>query len=60
MHLIGIDLAWGLKQPTGTAVLDEGGRLLHVSAVRTDEDVLAALEPYTAGPCVVAVDAPWW
>lgn len=58
MHLIGIDLAWGLKQPTGTAVLDEGGRLLHVSAVRTDEEVLAALEPYTAGPCVVAVDAP--
>ncbi len=58
MHLIGIDLAWGLKQPTGIAVLDEGGRLLHVSAVRTDDDVLAALEPYAAGPCVVAVDAP--
>ncbi|GAA4302543.1 bifunctional ribonuclease/(p)ppGpp synthase [Klenkia terrae] len=58
VHLIGIDLAWGFKNPTGLAVLDDGGRLLHVSAVRTDDEIVAALEPFTAGPCVVAIDAP--
>ncbi|MEI4273382.1 DUF429 domain-containing protein [Klenkia sp. LSe6-5] len=58
MHHIGIDLAWGLSKPTGLAVLDDGGRLVHVSAVRTDDEVLAALEPYVAGPCIVAIDAP--
>src|SRR5688572_24513212 len=29
VHYIGIDLAWGLKQPTGLAVLDDAGRLVH-------------------------------
>ena len=57
MH-IGIDLAWGLKQPTGLAVLDDTGRLVHVSAVRTDEQIETALAPFTAGPCIVAIDAP--
>ena len=55
---IGVDLAWGLRQPTGLAVLDDSGRLVHVSAVRTDEEVLTALAPYVGGPCLVAFDAP--
>ena len=58
MQHIGIDLAWGLKQPTGLAVLDDAGRLVHVSAVRTDEQIETALAPVTAGPCIVAIDAP--
>ncbi|MEO5854009.1 MAG: DUF429 domain-containing protein [Nocardioides sp.] len=58
MHYVGVDLAWGEKQPTGLAVLDEAGRLLHVSAVRTDDDIAAALTSYVEGPCLVAVDAP--
>ena len=58
MHLVGIDLSWGGRQPTGLAVLDESARLLHVSAVRTDEEVVAALTPYVDGPCLVAIDAP--
>ncbi|WP_029431864.1 DUF429 domain-containing protein [Blastococcus sp. URHD0036] len=58
MQHIGIDLAWGLKQPTGLAVLDDDGRLVHVSAVRTDEQIETALAPFTAGPCIVAIDAP--
>ena len=58
MQHIGIDLAWGLKQPTGLAVLDDAGRLVHVSAVRTDEQIETALAPFTAGPCIVAIDAP--
>ena len=58
MHHIGIDLAWGERRPTGLAVLDEHGRLVHVSSVRTDEEILAALAAYSHGPCLVAFDAP--
>ena len=58
MHHIGIDLAWGERRPTGLAVLDDRGRLVHVSSVRTDEEILAALAAYTSGPCLVAFDAP--
>ncbi len=58
MHFVGVDLAWGERRPTGLAVLDDGGHLLHVSAVRTDDQVVAALAPFTEGACVVAIDAP--
>ncbi len=58
MHYIGVDLAWGERQPTGLAVLDAGGRLLHISAVRTDDDIEAGLAAYVAGDCLVAIDAP--
>ena len=58
MHHIGIDLAWGERRPTGLAVLDEQARLVHVSSVRTDEEIVAALAAYTSGPCLLAFDAP--
>ncbi|MET0997499.1 MAG: DUF429 domain-containing protein, partial [Marmoricola sp.] len=58
MFHIGVDLAWGVKRPTGLAVIDDSGRLVHVSTVRTDEEIVAALAPYTQGDCLVAIDAP--
>ena len=58
MHFVGIDLAWGGRQPTGLAVLDADARLLHVSAVRDDDEIQAALTPFTQGACVVGIDAP--
>ncbi len=58
MFHIGVDLAWGLRRDTGVAVLDDAGLLVHVSAVRTDEEILAALAPYVEGDCLVAIDAP--
>ncbi len=58
MFHIGVDLAWGVKRPTGLAVVDDAGRLVHVSAVRTDEEILAALAPYVDDECLVAIDAP--
>lgn len=58
MHFIGVDLAWGERNPTGVAVADAGGRLVHVSAARSDADIVAAVGPYTAGPALVAIDAP--
>ncbi|TWG91497.1 putative RNase H-like nuclease [Nocardioides sp. J9] len=58
MHYVGIDLAWGERRPTGLAVLDADGRLQMVAAVRTDDDIEAALASYVEGECLVAVDAP--
>lgn len=58
MHFVGVDLAWGLRKPTGLAVLDDTGALVHLSAVSTDEEIVAALGPYVAGDCLVAIDAP--
>lgn len=57
MHYVGIDLAWGERQRTGLAVLDETGRLVHVSSVRTDEEIRAALQEYD-GACLAGIDAP--
>ncbi len=58
MNFVGVDLAWGDKKPTGLAVLDEDGCLVHVSAAQTDDEIVAALAPYVEGECLVAFDAP--
>jgi predicted RNase H-like nuclease/ppGpp synthetase/RelA/SpoT-type nucleotidyltranferase len=55
---VGIDLAWGERQPTGLAVLDADARLLHLATVRTDAEIAASLQPYVDGPCLVGIDAP--
>ena len=53
-----MDLAWGANNPTGLAVLDADGALVHVSSVRTDEQIQDALKPYVDDQCLVAIDAP--
>jgi predicted RNase H-like nuclease/ppGpp synthetase/RelA/SpoT-type nucleotidyltranferase len=58
VHYIGIDLAWGSRNPTGLAVLDADGVLVHVSTVHTDEEIAEALTPYVDGPCLAGIDAP--
>ncbi|OBF87894.1 GTP pyrophosphokinase [Mycobacterium sp. 852002-51163_SCH5372311] len=58
MYFAGVDLAWGVRNPTGVAVVDADGRLVDVGAARDDADVLAALSPYVQGPCLVGFDAP--
>jgi predicted RNase H-like nuclease/ppGpp synthetase/RelA/SpoT-type nucleotidyltranferase len=58
MHFIGVDLAWGDRRPTGLAVLDDDGNLLHVSAATSDDAIVAALAPYVEDTCLVAIDAP--
>jgi predicted RNase H-like nuclease len=57
-HFVGVDLAWGERADTGLAVADAQGRLLAATQVRADAEILAWLAPVTAGPCLVAVDAP--
>ncbi|BAX94536.1 DUF429 domain-containing protein [Mycobacterium shigaense] len=58
MYFAGVDLAWAGRNPTGVAVVDSGGRLVTVGAVRHDTDILAALRPFVRGDCVVGFDAP--
>jgi len=58
MYFVGVDLAWGERRPTGLAVLDDRGSLVHVSQARDDDEIAAALAPYVEGDCLVAIDAP--
>lgn len=58
MYFAGVDLAWAGRNPTGVAVVDAGGHLVHIGAAGDDVTVLAALSPYVRGHCVVAFDAP--
>jgi predicted RNase H-like nuclease len=58
MYFAGVDLAWAGRNPTGIALLDVEGRLVHIDAVRDDDAVLAALRPYVQGDCLVGFDAP--
>jgi predicted RNase H-like nuclease/ppGpp synthetase/RelA/SpoT-type nucleotidyltranferase len=58
VHYVGVDLAWGDRKPTGLAVLGDDGRLVHVSTVRTDDEIDDALATYVEGDCLVAIDAP--
>src|SRR5271168_844426 len=58
MYFAGVDLAWGGRNPTGVAVVDAHGRLVHVGAARQDAEILDALRPYVHGDCLVGFDAP--
>lgn len=58
MHFVGLDLAWGEKNHTGVAVIDPGGRLLHVGAAQDDASIEADIAPYVSDECLVAIDAP--
>ncbi len=58
MYFVGLDLAWGERKPTGIAVVDADGRLVHIAAALDDEGIRAALAPYVGGDCLVAIDAP--
>lgn len=58
MHFVGLDIAWGEKNQTGVAVVDADGRLLHVGVAHDDESIAAAVAPYVADECLVAIDGP--
>jgi predicted RNase H-like nuclease/ppGpp synthetase/RelA/SpoT-type nucleotidyltranferase len=58
MYFVGLDLAWGDRNPTGVAVIDDKGVLVQVSAQTDDASILAAIKPFVADDCVVGIDAP--
>ena len=58
-RLLGLDLAWVPTNPSGLAVLDERGCLLHASADRYGDDAILAWVHEWIGPCgVLAFDMP--
>src|SRR5688500_6423161 len=57
MRFVGIDLAWGGRNPTGLCAVADG-ELVDVALRRTDDEILAWLAPHVDAPCVVGVDAP--
>lgn len=59
--LIGIDLAWSPRNPTGVAALAPSGRGLAVMAsriVHRDDEILAFVAAHLAPTSVVMIDAP--
>ena len=58
MRFIGVDLAWGGRNPSGLAVLDPGGRVVDEGWVTTDDELGGFLAAHDAGGAVVALDAP--
>lgn len=58
MYFVGLDLAWGERNPTGVVVVDDKGALVQVSAQTDDAGILAAIRPHVADDCVVGIDAP--
>jgi predicted RNase H-like nuclease/ppGpp synthetase/RelA/SpoT-type nucleotidyltranferase len=58
VHFVGIDLAWGERAPSGLAVLDESGALVHLSRATTDDQIAEALGGYVAADCLAGIDAP--
>jgi predicted RNase H-like nuclease len=55
---VGVDLAWGTTAPTGLATVDGDGELLDLAGAVSDDQVVDWLGRWTAGPCLVAFDAP--
>ncbi len=58
MRFVGLDLAWGTRNPSGVAVLAADGTLDHVGAARDHRTVLDTVRPFTTGACLVGIDAP--
>jgi predicted RNase H-like nuclease/ppGpp synthetase/RelA/SpoT-type nucleotidyltranferase len=58
VYFVGVDLAWGERKPTGIAVVDDTGLLVHVGGAQDDASIKTAIAPYIQGDCLVAFDAP--
>lgn len=55
---IGVDLAWGQRNRTGLAILDDVGRLVESSSVRTDAEIVTIVNRHDTDTLVAAIDAP--
>lgn len=58
MRFIGVDLAWGERNPSGLAVLDEGGRVVAEAPATSDDEIAAFVSAHDGGGAVLALDAP--
>lgn len=58
MRFVGVDLAWGHRGGTGVCAADADGDVLASERCRTDDEIVAAIEPHASGPVLVGFDAP--
>jgi predicted RNase H-like nuclease len=58
MRFIGVDLAWGGKNPSGLAVLDEDGKVVAEDVLIGDGEITEFVSAHDAGGAVLALDAP--
>src|SRR6266536_1659851 len=58
MRFIGVDLAWGGKNPSGLAVLDEDGKVVAEDVLVGDGEIAEFVSAHDAGGAVLALDAP--
>jgi predicted RNase H-like nuclease len=61
VRFIGVDLAWGVRRPTGLAAIDGDathGALIATDLVRTDDEIVAWVTQHAAESALVAIDAP--
>lgn len=60
MYFVGIDLAWGERSPTGLAVADSRGALVHLAAATTDADIVAQLARMRRRRACWRSTLRWW
>ncbi len=55
--MIGVDLAWGVRNCTGLCAVEDG-RVLDSACLTSDDDIVAWIRRFDAGALLVAFDAP--
>jgi predicted RNase H-like nuclease len=58
MRFVGVDLAWGGRNPSGLAALDESGAVVGEGWAVGDEQIAAFLAAHDGAGAVLALDAP--
>ncbi|MFZ0325327.1 MAG: DUF429 domain-containing protein [Actinomycetes bacterium] len=58
LAFLGVDLAWGERNRTGVASLDDHGRLTASASLLRDDEIAAFVAAHVPSPLVAAVDAP--
>jgi predicted RNase H-like nuclease len=58
MRFIGVDLAWGKRNPSGLAAIDRGGKVVAEAIATTDAEIAAFVSAHDGDGAVLALDAP--
>ena len=54
MRFIGVDLAWGWRNPSSLAVLDESGAVVAEEVARSDLEIVSFIAAHDRGGAVLA------
>jgi predicted RNase H-like nuclease len=57
IRVVGVDLAWGVRNGTGVCVVDDGC-VLDSACLRSDDAIVSWIRQWDAGELLVAFDAP--